>query len=166
VVSCAYVHPLCAVRKINLKKEIYFLTMKKKKKTKMAINLILSHANPTFFILDLPIEPQTFRHTHPTLRKSVFLMWRRVQFKVQFASNWSFGFWSLDPKWPLNPMCQSCWYETFQKYLIWKPCWFKKINSTQYHDQTQVDTRLTKGSTLPQCSIVCWPCFRRQGYCV
>jgi len=30
-------------------------------------------------------------------------MWRRVEFKVQFASNWSLGFWSLDPclKWPL-----------------------------------------------------------------
>jgi hypothetical protein len=31
-----------------------------------------------------------------------FSMWRSVQFNIQFASNWSFDFWSLDPykKWP------------------------------------------------------------------
>jgi hypothetical protein len=32
-------------------------------------------------------------------------MWKRVQFKIQFASNWSLGFWSLGLclKWPLEP---------------------------------------------------------------
>jgi hypothetical protein len=49
-----------------------------------------------FFILDPWTEPQAFRHTHCTLWKMFFLMWRRVQFKVQFTSNWSLGFWSLD----------------------------------------------------------------------
>jgi hypothetical protein len=53
-------------------------------------------------VLNLQIGPQAFRHTHYTIRKNVFLMWRRVQFKVQFASNWSLDFWSLGPcvKWP------------------------------------------------------------------
>jgi hypothetical protein len=49
-----------------------------KKKTPFKIkrpknNLILSPFNHTFFILDPWIEPQVFRHTHPTLGKSVFL---------------------------------------------------------------------------------------------
>jgi hypothetical protein len=62
------------------------------------VNLILSHVNHTFFILDLWIGPQASRHTHCTLgTKRFFLMWRRVQFKVQFASNCSVDFWSLDP---------------------------------------------------------------------
>jgi len=44
--------------------------------------------------LDTLIVPQ---------EKVFFLIWRRVQLKVQFASNWSHSFWSLDSclKWPL-----------------------------------------------------------------
>jgi hypothetical protein len=62
------------------------------------INLILSHSNRTFLILDLRIEPQTFRHTPCTLNNNnnnnnV----KKGQFKVQFASNWSFGFLVPEP---------------------------------------------------------------------
>jgi hypothetical protein len=41
-----------------------------KKKTKA--NLILSHVNHTFLILNPQIEPQAFGHTHCTLGKKVF----------------------------------------------------------------------------------------------
>jgi hypothetical protein len=45
-------------------------TMKKKGRKIIItmINLILSHSNRTFLILDLQIEPQTLRHTPCTLR--------------------------------------------------------------------------------------------------
>jgi hypothetical protein len=44
----------------------------KKKKNKIPkVNLILSHANHTFGILDPQIGPQAFGHTHCTIRKSV-----------------------------------------------------------------------------------------------
>jgi hypothetical protein len=46
-------------------------TMKEKKK-RLKLNLILSHVNHTFLILNLQIEPQAFRYTHYTLRKSGF----------------------------------------------------------------------------------------------
>jgi hypothetical protein len=45
---------------------------KEKKKKRSKVNLILSHVNHTFFILDLGIEPQASRHTHCTLGKSGF----------------------------------------------------------------------------------------------
>jgi hypothetical protein len=46
----------------------------KNRKTKRPkINLILSHANRTFLILDPQIEPQAFRRTHCTLKNCVFL---------------------------------------------------------------------------------------------
>jgi hypothetical protein len=53
-----------------------------------------------YWTLELDPELATFRHTYCTLH-SYFLMWRRVQFevqfKVQFASNWfpSLGFHPL-----------------------------------------------------------------------
>jgi hypothetical protein len=43
-----------------------------KEKKRKRFNLILSHINHIFFILDPWIWPQAFRHTHCTLRKSVF----------------------------------------------------------------------------------------------
>jgi len=39
----------------------------KEKKKIPKVNLILSHVNHTFFILDPLIGPHTFRHTHCTL---------------------------------------------------------------------------------------------------
>ncbi len=62
----------CVLR--EKKRDFFFLNHEKQEEKKIVINLILSHANRTFLILDLRIEPQTFRHTHPTLGKSVFLM--------------------------------------------------------------------------------------------
>jgi hypothetical protein len=44
----------------------------KKEKRKPKINLIPSHVNHTFFILDLQIGPHAFKHTYCTLRKNVF----------------------------------------------------------------------------------------------
>jgi hypothetical protein len=44
---------------------------KKKKKTPK-INLILSHVNHTFLILDLQIGPQALRHNHCTFFLNVF----------------------------------------------------------------------------------------------
>jgi hypothetical protein len=46
------------------------------------INLILSHIDQTFFIRDPRIGSPACRHARCTIRKSVFLMWRRVQFEV------------------------------------------------------------------------------------
>jgi hypothetical protein len=46
---------------------------KKEEKKKANVNLILSHVNHTFFILDPQIEPHTFQHTNFTLEKNVFL---------------------------------------------------------------------------------------------
>jgi len=46
---------------------------KKPLKKRPKNNLILSYFNHTLFILDPWIEPQVFRHTHPTLGKRVFL---------------------------------------------------------------------------------------------
>ncbi len=65
-----------------------------KKRKDQKVNLILSLVNPIFLILDLLIGPQTFRHTHCTIKKSVFLMWERVQFKVRNAVFDSFLWWS------------------------------------------------------------------------
>jgi len=44
-----------------------------KKKKKPMVNLILSHVNNTFLILEPWIGPQTFRHTHCAIGKNVFL---------------------------------------------------------------------------------------------
>jgi len=52
-------------------KVIFFFKKPLKKRSKN--NLILSYFNHTLFILDPWIEPQVFRHTHPTLGKRVFL---------------------------------------------------------------------------------------------
>ncbi len=68
-------------------------TMKKRRKKKRPkVNLIFSHVNHTFWISNLQIGPKALNTLVVTLKKNVFLMWRRVQFKVQFASNWSLGF--------------------------------------------------------------------------
>jgi hypothetical protein len=85
-------------------------TMKEKKKGKRKekrskVNLIfLMCQSHFFFLLVSQIGPQAFKRTHCTflIKKSI---WKRVQFKVQFASNWSLGFWSSDPclKWPSAP---------------------------------------------------------------
>jgi hypothetical protein len=61
------------------------------------VHLILSHVNHTFLILNPPIGPQAFRHTRCTLRIKKILYLKKVkilqvQFKIQFASNWSLGF--------------------------------------------------------------------------
>jgi hypothetical protein len=42
-----------------------------KKKKKLKVNLILTHVDHTFLILDPSIGPQAFRHTHYTLGKDV-----------------------------------------------------------------------------------------------
>jgi len=78
-------HPLCVIRVFKRKK-----TEKKTKK-----KLILSHVNHTFFMLDPWIGPHTFKHIQCTLGKVFFVMWRKVEFKVQFALNWSLGPWTL-----------------------------------------------------------------------
>jgi hypothetical protein len=46
----------------------------RKKEEKPKINLILSHVNHTFLILNPQIRPHTFRHAHYTLEKSVFFV--------------------------------------------------------------------------------------------
>jgi len=92
---------------------------KKLWKKKPKINLIPSHVNHTFFILNLQIEPQGFKHIHCTSRKNVF-MWRMVQLKVQFTNNWS-----LDTclKWPL--VCDSLHFmvDKFHKWGTFLKCW-------------------------------------------
>ncbi len=55
---------------------------KKKKKKKPKVNLILSHINHTFFILDPQIGPQAFRHTHCTLRNKKDLIQGSICFKL------------------------------------------------------------------------------------
>ncbi len=40
---------------------------KRKKKKRPNVNILLSHVNHTFFILDLPIEHHTFKLTNCTL---------------------------------------------------------------------------------------------------
>jgi hypothetical protein len=45
----------------------------RRRKKKSKVSLILLHVNHTFFILDLWIEPQAFRHIHNTLGKFGFL---------------------------------------------------------------------------------------------
>jgi hypothetical protein len=59
------------VHKMEVKTEIFKKIILKINKSK--VNLILSHINNAFFILDTQIGPQTFRHTYCTLRKKVFL---------------------------------------------------------------------------------------------
>jgi hypothetical protein len=70
---------------------------KRKKREKWPrVNLILSCGNHIFLISNPQIGPQAFIHTRSISRKKrFFLMWRKVQFKVQFASSWSLGFWSF-----------------------------------------------------------------------
>jgi hypothetical protein len=46
---------------------------KKKEEKKSKINIILSHVNHTFLILNPRIGPQALRHTHYTIGKNVFL---------------------------------------------------------------------------------------------
>jgi hypothetical protein len=65
---------------------------RRRREKKLDVNLILLHVNHTFLILNPRIEPQAFRYTYCTSRKNLFLMWRKVRFKVQFASHWSLGF--------------------------------------------------------------------------
>jgi hypothetical protein len=62
--SCAYAYPLCVIR------VIFFLIIKIEKKEK--INLILSHANHTVFILKLRIEPPNL-YTHSFYLKEFYL---------------------------------------------------------------------------------------------
>jgi hypothetical protein len=97
-ISCAYVHPLCFCsknhKKIERKQETNKRTWKKwrKKKKTTKDNLIFPHVNITFLL----IGPYAFTHTHCSLQKHVFNL------KVQFASNRSLEFWTLDLrlKWP------------------------------------------------------------------
>jgi hypothetical protein len=74
VISCPYAHPLCGgrikIKKLN--KNNHEKRRRRKRKKQPKINLILSHANHTFLILDLQIETQAFKHTHHTLGKRVF----------------------------------------------------------------------------------------------
>jgi len=65
-----------------------------------------------YWTLKLDLKPLD---THCTLRKNIFLMWRRVQFKVQFASNWSLGFWSLDPCLKFK-YTSRCWFKGFRPH--------------------------------------------------
>ncbi len=62
------------------------------------VHLILSHVNHTFWILNPPIGPQAFRHTRCTLRIFIyFLCEEGSNSRFNLLSNWSLGFWSLDP---------------------------------------------------------------------
>jgi hypothetical protein len=90
---------VCSKSQMFYKKKTMKKRMKKREKTKSY--LIFSHVNHTFFILNLWIEPQAFRHTHCTIKKSVF---KNVNMGPIQGSIWSLGFWSLDPclKWPLG----------------------------------------------------------------
>ncbi len=65
-------------RKQELKEKKTRKKWKEEKKTqRKTVNLILSHVNLTFLL----IEPYGFNHTHCTLWKNNLLMWRKVQFK-------------------------------------------------------------------------------------
>jgi hypothetical protein len=73
VISCPYAHPLCVGRiKIKIVNKKTMEKKKKKKNKQPKINLILSHVNHTFLILDSQVETRAFRHTHCTLGKSFF----------------------------------------------------------------------------------------------
>jgi hypothetical protein len=102
------------VKTENRKKKLW------KKIINPKINLIPSHVNCTFFILDLWIGPQAFKHTHCILRKNVFFMWRTVQFKVQYVGNWS-----LDTclKWPLVCISLHFMVDKFHKWGTFPKCW-------------------------------------------
>jgi hypothetical protein len=81
--------PLCVVRIFLI---LIFLKIPN-------VNIILSHVNHTFLYWTFKLEPKPL-DTRCTIEKNVFLkMWRRVQ----FDSNRSLDFWSLDPclKWLL-----------------------------------------------------------------
>jgi hypothetical protein len=80
---------------------------KKKKKKKTKVNLILSHVNHPFFILDL-------QHTH-----SIILFFKVFFFNVKKGSIWFKlipGLLALDPclKWRLSmlsePTCNRVWW--------------------------------------------------------
>jgi hypothetical protein len=62
---------MCVCLSIVCNKSKKFLNYKTNEKNEK-VNLILSHANHIFFILKPRIEPQTFRHTHFTLRNFTF----------------------------------------------------------------------------------------------
>ncbi len=59
----------------------------------------------------------------------IYIMWRRVQFKVQFAWNWSLGFWSLDSclKWSLKTIVEILKYSNWE---WWTPLFFEVIISS------------------------------------
>jgi len=73
--------------------------MKRRRKNKIPkVNLILSHANHTFGILDPQIGPQAFGHTHCTIRKSAFLKCEEgsnSRFYLPQIGPWVFGPWTL-----------------------------------------------------------------------
>jgi len=66
---------------------------KMKKKTKN--ELILSHVNHTFFMLDPRIGPHTFKHIQFTLGKSVFCNVKKGSIQGPFCFKLVLG--SLDP---------------------------------------------------------------------
>jgi hypothetical protein len=106
--------------------------------------LILSHVNHTFFISVPQIEPPTFRHIHCTLGISFFNLKKKVQFKVQFASNWSLHLclkWSLQHKFNISQLNNGNMQNLFIRNLYilyidivhWKHIWhmnFKKIQNS------------------------------------
>jgi hypothetical protein len=67
--------------------------MKKKKEEEKKANLILSHVNHTFFILDPWIWPQAFRHTHYTIGKNVFINVNKDPIKHSILP-WTFCPWT------------------------------------------------------------------------
>jgi hypothetical protein len=60
--------------KVKIKNKKKTMQIKRRRFLKSKINLILSHVNHTFFILNSQIGPQAFRHNHYTLRKNICLM--------------------------------------------------------------------------------------------
>jgi hypothetical protein len=65
---------VCSRREAKKPKKKKPLKKGRKKEKKPKVNLILSHVNHIFLVLNLQIGPQAFRHTHYTIRKNVFLM--------------------------------------------------------------------------------------------
>jgi len=86
---------LCVIRVKKKKKKGKKKAMKKGRKKRPKVNLILSHVNCAFFILDSQIGPHTFRYTNCTLRKGVF-------FKGEERSNSRFNLLQIGP-WVVAP---------------------------------------------------------------
>jgi hypothetical protein len=79
------------VEKVERRSIVCSKSLKRKIKNKNPkANLILSHVNHTFLILNFQIGPQAFQHTHCTIEKNVFINVRKREKKIY--KNFIFGF--------------------------------------------------------------------------